>query len=297
MLPLILALLSGGPPVADTVVVSRVVVAPNEVLTTTTAGQGPAIILVPGFMGGGFGFRELVPRFAAAGYKVVVIEPLGIGRSSRPKGADYSLTAQTARLDRAMELLGISHALVIGHSMGATLGLRLACGSPARVRGVLAIEGGVNENAGTGGLRRLVRLGPLASLLMNPATARSEVGKSLKEHSFDASWVTPAVIDGYSAYLTRDSHGSLDLIRAMVKAPEPTSTESALNHCVVPTVLLLGGESRPEGKPVDTAGILSGWLTRMSVDTLASVGMYIHEEQPDQVVGALEKLDRATRGI
>jgi pimeloyl-ACP methyl ester carboxylesterase len=73
-------------------------VAPLESLRVTTAGAGETVVLVPGLFGSAFGYRHLLELLPAAGFRVVVIEPLGIGRSSRPERANYSLTAQADRL-------------------------------------------------------------------------------------------------------------------------------------------------------------------------------------------------------
>src|SRR5918997_3756218 len=73
-------------------------VSARESLLVTTAGTGPTIVLVPGLFGSAFGYRHLLQLLPAAGFQAVVIEPLGVGRSPRPRRADYSLTAQADRL-------------------------------------------------------------------------------------------------------------------------------------------------------------------------------------------------------
>src|SRR5689334_24342390 len=76
----------------------KVAVAPAESLVVETAGRGDPIVIVPGLFGSAYGFRKLVPLLAAAGYETIVIEPLGIGSSARPRKANYSLTAQAGRI-------------------------------------------------------------------------------------------------------------------------------------------------------------------------------------------------------
>ena len=62
---------------------------------------------IPGLFGSRFGFRNVVPRLTEAGYRVIVIEPLGIGSSARPEGSDYSLTAQADRIAVVLDTLGV----------------------------------------------------------------------------------------------------------------------------------------------------------------------------------------------
>ena len=77
----------------------RIPVAAAETLAVTISGadSGSPLVLIPGLFGSHFGFRKVVPLLSAAGYRTIVIEPLGIGASSRPQRADYSLMAQAQK--------------------------------------------------------------------------------------------------------------------------------------------------------------------------------------------------------
>src|SRR5690606_17565191 len=77
-----------------------VVVAPAETLAVAVdGGDGRAVVMVPGLLGAAYTFRHVRHALAEAGLRVVVVEPLGTGASSRPKHADYSLTAQSRRIE------------------------------------------------------------------------------------------------------------------------------------------------------------------------------------------------------
>src|SRR5207253_3175529 len=76
-----------------------------------------------------------------AGYRTIVVEPLGIGSSARPQRADYSLTAQADRIAGVLDSLGIRQAFVIAHSLGGAEGFRLAYRRPDLVRGLISLEG------------------------------------------------------------------------------------------------------------------------------------------------------------
>ena len=91
----ILALAEASPAAAAE---HTITVAPGERLHVEVAGAGTPVVLVPGLLGSAFGFRKLVDPLVAGGYRVVVVEPLGIGSSGKPEAADYSLTAQADRI-------------------------------------------------------------------------------------------------------------------------------------------------------------------------------------------------------
>ena len=128
-------------------------VAPQESLRVTIAGSGETVVLVPGLFGSAFGYRHLLEMLPAAGFRTIVIEPLGIGRSPRPKRASYSLTAQADRLDAVLGSLNEPPAIVVGHSLGASMALRLAYRHPGRVRALMgAGRAGAPLSGGDGGL-------------------------------------------------------------------------------------------------------------------------------------------------
>src|SRR2546430_10538280 len=86
---------------ADTSRAFSMALAPAESLWVTVEGAGDPVVLIPGLFGSAFGYRRVLPGLVDAGYRTIVIEPLGIGTSARPEHADYSLTAQADRVASA----------------------------------------------------------------------------------------------------------------------------------------------------------------------------------------------------
>src|SRR2546430_15924478 len=77
---------------ADTSRAFSIALAPAESVRVTVGGAGDPVVLIPGLFGSAFGYRSVLPRLVDAGYRTIVIEPLGIGTSARPQHADRSLT-------------------------------------------------------------------------------------------------------------------------------------------------------------------------------------------------------------
>src|SRR5919204_3893850 len=119
----------------------RISVAAAETLSVTVSGvdAGAPLVLIPGLFGSHFGFRKVVPPLQAAGYRTIVIEPLGVGASSRPEHADYSLAAQADRIARVLDSLGVDNAVGVGHALGAAMALRLPHPRPHLGRGLGAL--------------------------------------------------------------------------------------------------------------------------------------------------------------
>src|SRR5438093_6060176 len=100
--------------------------AATESLQVETSGAGPPVVLIPGLFGSEFGFRKLVPLLNRAGYRTIVVEPLGIGSPGRAQRADYSLTAHAERIAGVLASLAIRPAFVIAHFLGGAEAVRLA---------------------------------------------------------------------------------------------------------------------------------------------------------------------------
>src|SRR6058998_3344919 len=98
--------------VADTVHTFSLALSPAESVAVTVTGTGDPVVLVPGLFGSAFGYRAVIPLLTDAGYRAIVVEPLGIGSSARPEHADYSLTAQADRIAAALDRLSVRHAIV-----------------------------------------------------------------------------------------------------------------------------------------------------------------------------------------
>lgn len=293
---LVLALLVLAAPL-DSAVIRDIEVAPGETLRVTTLGAGQPVVLIPGIFGSAFSYRTITRPLAARGYQTVVIDPLGYGRSSHPKHADYSFAAQTDRVGRALDQLGVTRALFIAQSTGAAIAFRLAIARPALVRGLLSIDGGPAETAATPGLRKAFSHGSfLAKLVFDDSMLRSQVRQEIVRNSGDTTWVTDAVIREYTAGQTADMHGALDALEQMAKSREPTSLADRLHDCAAPVRLLVGTVPHPAGIGRDERELLAAKLPNFKIDSVAGAGQYIPEEKPAAVLAAVTRLDQASAG-
>jgi pimeloyl-ACP methyl ester carboxylesterase len=293
MLLLTLALVAGSP---DSTLVRDIEVAPGEILRTTTIGAGRPLVLIPGIFGAAFGYRMLMEPLVAQGYRCIIIEPLGYGWSSHPKKADYSFTAQTVRVGQALDTLGVTEALFVAQSSGASIAFRLAIIRPGLVRGLLSISGGPAESAATPGMKKAFRFGgALAKLAVDETMLRHDVRKEIVRNSGDTTWVTDAVIRAYTGGQTADMHGSIDAFHRMSKSTERESLASRLHELDVPVRLLIGTAPHPAAVPREQRELLTAELSNFRIDSVPGSGQYIHEEQPAVVLEALARLDEVSR--
>jgi pimeloyl-ACP methyl ester carboxylesterase len=91
-----------------------------------------------------------------AGLPVVAIDQRGHGDSDRPDGR-YDLGAVAGDMATAMDALGWSRAVVVGHSWGAAVAATFAADHAHRVVSMVAIDGGLSSPGGIGADRAAVR--------------------------------------------------------------------------------------------------------------------------------------------
>ncbi len=298
MTPLLLQVLAmaglAGP--LDSAVVRDVEVAPGETLRTTSVGQGQAVVLIPGMFGAAFGYRSIAGPLVEQGYRCVIVEPLGYGWSSHPKRADYSFSAQTERVADALDSLGITRALFVAQSTGASIAFRLAVARPGLVRGLLSIDGGPAESAATPGMKKAFKLGGfVAKLAVDESKLRHDVRKEIIKNSGDTTWVTAAVIRNYTAGQTADLDGSIDAFHRMAKSKESVSLTDRLDQCAVPVRLLVGTKSHPAEVTEEQRDLLEEKVRDFETESVRGAGQYIQEEQPAAVLAAVARLEQAAR--
>lgn len=98
-------------------------------------GAGPPVLLLHGGLGhsGNWGYQ--VPALLTAGYRAVLVDSRGHGRSTRDQRA-FSYELMASDVLALMDALGLARAAVVGWSDGACVALILGMRAPARVAGV-----------------------------------------------------------------------------------------------------------------------------------------------------------------
>jgi pimeloyl-ACP methyl ester carboxylesterase len=282
MLPALLALLWGG---TDSVWVWNIVVAPAETLRVSISGTGRPVVLIPGLIGSAYNYRKILPGLTQRGIEAIIIEPLGIGYSSRPgDDTDYSFSAQADRVAAVLDSLGLSRVPVVAHAASASTALRLAVQRPDLVDRILLIQGSPDETAATSGVRRAVRFRFFLRLFGGRGRIEHEVRKGFVSSSVDTSWITPEVVDSYTAGPAGDMGAVIRVLQGYTRAQEPDSIRNNLWRIHVPVWLMLG-TSDVSGRPGEhSVTIMEQRIPNFHIDSVPDVGLHIQEERPDLVV-------------
>src|SRR5580700_9421265 len=97
-----------------------------------TYGSGPPVILLHGGLGhsGNWGYQ--VPTLVSSGYRALLIDSRGHGRSTRDSRS-FSYELMASDVLAVMDLLRLERASVVGWSDGACIALILGMKAPARI--------------------------------------------------------------------------------------------------------------------------------------------------------------------
>ena len=121
---------------------------------TRWPGEGVPVLLLHGLASSRRFWDLVVPGLA--GLRVVALDQRGHGDSERPTGPYDGATVVGDALT-ALDALGLSRVVVVGHSWGASTALRLAATAPERVLAVVAVDGGLGTARDAGASRAEAR--------------------------------------------------------------------------------------------------------------------------------------------
>ena len=107
-------------------------------LSYSESGSGsPVVIFIHGWQGDGTVWRDVIDALGS-GLHAIAIDLRGSGESRGARGP-YGLERFAADLCELIESRDFAPAVLVGHSMGATVALRLAVDAPQLVRGLVLV--------------------------------------------------------------------------------------------------------------------------------------------------------------
>ena len=120
-------------------------------VTPTGAANGRTVIFHHGGLYYGWYWEEQVKALSAEGYRVIVKDRLGWGKSSKPV-IPYSISLWASNTARLMDYLGIEQAALVGHSIGGQMVTRFAFLYPERITHLVTVNqiGLTDRRAGRG---------------------------------------------------------------------------------------------------------------------------------------------------
>lgn len=227
------------PPVLDPdgnpYVSNRLQLSDGEIITWIEAGEGPAMLMIPGADGMKETWRYQVPVLARRFH--VIAPDL---RSRFPDDATFDRFAEDAV--ELLDFLDIDSAIVIGQSLGGAIAIRLASRYPERVRGLVLANTLARVSYEHVGLNATL-LAPVAVTTNRylPTGAARRLGRLWSRHDvwiYDSSPGWERVVDYVLWTGSRTEPPQISGRRIRLLKPEDLRPELAEIH--VPTLVLKG---------------------------------------------------------
>ncbi len=237
-------------------------------LRVFSAGTGPTLVLLPGLGRDTADLDAMAGFLVAAGYRVVLPEPRGLGESTGPL-EDLTLHALARDIAAVVEAAGGAPVTLIGHAFGNRIARTLATDRPELVRAVvlLSASGKVQPTP------EIAEAIKLAQAVDTPPDIRRKAAQ--------AAWFAPG--NDPTPWL---SGWSQPVMTAYLAAAAATRVEDWWTAGVAP-VLVVQGLADVSAPPGNGRLIKEELGARATLVELAGVGHALPLENPQAVARAV----------
>ena len=234
----------------------------------------------------------------AADHRVIVFDRPGFGYSERPRGRIWTPAAQAALLRQALDELGVSRPVIVGHSWGTLVTLEMALRDPDRTAGLVLLAGYYFPT-----LRLDVLLGFWPAVPVVGDVLRYAVSPWLGRLSkpllykwlFAPAPVTQSFAEGVpSELIFRPWHLRAAAAEAALLIPGAAALTGRYRDLRLPTAIVAGPGDRIVNFERHSARLYQA-VPRSTLRTLPRTGHMIHHNAPEQVTSVIREMVRATR--
>ena len=241
----------------------------------------PNLILMHGFGNTLNTWRHIVPELQKH-YRVIAMDLIGFGLSSKPVSYDYSNENQARTIGLFARGLNLDSFIIGGHSLGGAIAVHVALHNETTT-GMILFNPGIITTGVPEITRYLNLIFPFARVSAKQFTKRDFREAFLKRSFIHPSIVTDEVVD--EIMLGVRSEGYMDGTTSMMKKFNAPHEFELLPFIEVPTLIIFGVQDR--NKSLDEAKALSDNIRDSKLVLVQEVGHYVHEEQPEIVAESI----------
>jgi pimeloyl-ACP methyl ester carboxylesterase len=261
-------------------------------------GQGEPLVLI-------HGNGTLIQDFLVSGivddlakrHRVIVLDRPGYGYSDRPRGF-WTPRAHATLFQKALQQLGVTQAVVLGHSWGTLVAIALALQAPRLVRSLVLASGYyyptlradviLASPVAIPGIGDLLRhtVSPLAGRLMMPAMIKGLFAPAAIPERFARSFPTAMMLRPLQLRASAED--------AAMMTPVTVELQAHYGDLDLPVVIITGGD--------DQIADVGRQSRRLHHDVPGSelvivpgMGHMIHHLAPERVVAAVERASERIR--
>lgn len=252
--------------------------------------EGPALLLVHGFPFDRAMWRFQVAPLTAAGYRVVVAELPGFGRTEdvgSPVKPLESVDAMAAELLRLLDRLRIGKVVPVGFSMGGYVALAVAAAAKDRLAGLVLIDTKAEADSAEGRAKRDATIADVAAKGTRPL-AMAQIAGQLTEATRSSERL---LVDEVRTMMLRQPKATVvAALKAMRDRPDRRDMLPTLD---CPVLVLVGDQDKVT--PLDSAKTILGASRKGELKVIEGAAHLSPMERPDDVNEAL--LDWLSRHV
>jgi len=269
---------------------SRFVVAHGFRWHVQMAGRGPVLLLLHGTGASTHSFRDLLSLLAEH-FTVIVPDLPGHGFTANPPASAFTLPGMARSVAGLLRELKQDPDLVVGHSAGAAILIRMALDKQIHPKAIISLNGALLPFKGSSGhwfsgLAKLLLLNPLVPRMFAwGATNQSHVEELIRDTGSD---IDARGLELYGRLFREPGHvgGAL----AMMANWDLRALRDLVARLDMPLELVVGERDKTI-KPTDAEAIAAR-APRARLRMLPGMGHLAHEERPAEIADLILSLAR-----
>ena len=158
-------------------------------------------------------FDTVCSELGDAGAELIAVDLPGHGHSAAP-AIDYTASYFTNTVEALLDDIGVVGAIVVGESIGASIGLGLAARHCSRVAGVVALNpydygrwGGIRRSSAIGNIVFTAMLLPLVGPVVSEAGTKGVLRRVLEGGLYDPRHLSPQLVSELQQSGRQPGHG------------------------------------------------------------------------------------------
>ena len=255
-------------------------------------GHGEALVLL-------HGNGSMIQDFASSGllakashkYRIIAFDRPGFGYSDRPRLTLWTPGAQADLIRRALRQIGISQAIVLGHSWGASVAIALALKEPKLVTRLILASGYYYPTFRGDVLlswQAIPGIGDIISHTLSPILARV-MWPALMNKLFGPS-VVPKKFAGFPKEMAlRPSQLQASAAESALTLPAAFALYKDYAVLTMPVAIVAGGDDQLIDTDEQSAR-LHREIPQSTLRRVSGIGHMVHQSATDVVMAAIDEI-------